>query len=281
MTGDDLFAEILMLRTADSRAIMLLEGASDCQVLDTHVEPDTAITLPGYSKTAVERAIELIDASAVPRVLAVLDLDWVGILSGPSESANVVYTDYYDLDATVFLTGDVLVRVIAATTDRERVGAYVESTGLPLKETVIRMAAKIGLGRYVSCRDQLKIPFRDFPTHAAIAQADDDVDLGRMTTIAVGRAAEPAIQQHEFLRRVRAALGTSPDLSRYCSGHDIAAALAHLVRRRLGGGSLSRKTMEQFGRAALSCETLRQTALYTNVAAWAQAANTQVWSCEL
>jgi hypothetical protein len=280
VTGDDLFAEILMLRTADPRTIVLLEGASDCQALDTHIDAAVAHTLPGYAKTTVERAIELADSGQVQRVLAIVDLDWVGVLSGPLESANVVYTDHYDLDATVFLSDDIMTRVVATTTDRDRLDAYLTRVGSSLREIVVRMAGKIGLGRFVSCRDRLEVPFRDFPTHVAITQANDDVDLAQMVTIALGRSREPMIQQTEFLGRVKKTLNETGDLSRYCSGHDIAAVLAHLVRHCLGGGALSRQTMEQFGRAALSCAALKQTALYGDVVAWAREANTRVWSCE-
>jgi hypothetical protein len=280
VTGDDLFAEILMLRTADPRTIVLLEGASDCQALDTHIDATVAHSLPGYAKTAVERAIELADSGQVQRVLAIVDLDWVGVLSAPQESANIVYTDQYDLDATVFLSGDVMTRVVATTTDRNRLDAYLTSAGSSLREIVVRMAGKIGLGRFVFCRDRLEVPFRDFPAHAAIAHTNDDVDLAQVVTVALGRSREPTIQQTEFLDRVKKALDEAGDLSRYCSGHDIAAVLSHLVRHCLGGGAMSRQTMEQFGRAALSCAALKQTALYADVAAWAHEANTRVWSCE-
>jgi hypothetical protein len=279
VTGDDLFAEILMLRTADPRTIVLVEGPSDCQALDAHVDSMAAHTLPGYSKTAVERAIRLADSADVERVLAILDLDWVGILQTPLASTNVVYTDLYDLDATVFLSGDVLTRVVASTTDRERLKAYLDSAGLTLRDAVVRIAGKVGIGRLVSCRDGLEVAFRDFPVHVALTASDDDVDIVQLVTVALGRSSASSVQQTEFVVKVKATIEATPELDRCCCGHDIAATIAHLVRSCWGGNAVSRATMEKFGRAALSCAALQQTALYSKVTDWGIATQTRVWSC--
>jgi hypothetical protein len=280
MTGDDLFAEILMLRTADPRTIILLEGPSDCQAIDAHVDDLAAHTLPGYSKVTVERAIQLADAAALDRVLAILDLDWVGLLEQPLASLNVVYTDSYDLDATIFLSADVTTRVIGATTDRELVATYVNTVGLPLRDVVVRMAGKVGVGRFVSCRDGLDVSFRDFPVHVTLTMTHDDIDMPQMVTVALGRARTPSIQRTDLLTRIREIVAATADLSRYSSGHDIAAVLAHLAKGRWGGGNVGRSTMEQFGRAALSCAALQQTALYEKVAMWATQAGTRIWNCK-
>ena len=280
ITGDDLFAEVLMLRTADPRTIVMLEGPSDCQALDTHVDNTAAHTIPGYSKAAVERAIQLADTAALQRVLAILDLDWVGLLDQPLVSANVVYTDAYDLDATIFLAADVMARVVATTTDRERVETYISLAGLPLRDTVVRIVGKVGLGRFISCRDRLEIPFRDFPVNIVLTENRNDVDMQQMVTVALGRAGNSSVHQADFLTKIRETLNTTRELSRYCSGHDIATVLAHLVKSRLGGNSISRATMEQFGKAALSCAALQQTVLYSAVATWATQAETRVWNCE-
>jgi hypothetical protein len=280
VTGDDLFAEILMLRTADPRTVVLLEGPSDCQAVDAHVDDTAAHTLPGYSKTAVEKAIQLADAASLERVLAILDLDWVGLLEQPIASVNVVYTDYYDLDATVYLSADVMTRVVGTTTDRDHLATYLDTVGLSLREIIVRLAGKVGVGRFISCRDELHISFRDFPVNAALTANHDDIDMAQMVTVALGRAHSPSVQRTEFLAKIRGRLDATTDLSRYCSGHDIATVIAHLVKNRWGGSNVSRATMEQFGKAALSCAALQQTAVYEKVAIWATRAGTRVWSCE-
>jgi hypothetical protein len=279
VTGDDLFAEILMLRTADSRTVVLVEGPSDCQALDAHVDSTAAYTLPGYSKTAVEVAIHLVDSADVERVLAILDLDWVGILENPMASANVVYTDRYDLDATIFLSGDVLTRVVASTTDRERLKAYLKSADMTLRDAIVRIAGKVGVGRLVSCRDGLEVTFRDFPVHVALSASNDDVDVVQLVTVALGRSSTSSVDQTKFVAKVKSAIDATHELDRCCCGHDIAATIAHLVRTCWGGNVVSRATMEKFGKAALSCAALQQTILYAKVADWGDAAQTRVWSC--
>jgi hypothetical protein len=279
VTGDDLFAQVLMLRTADPRTIVLLESSADCQAIDAHVDDVEAQTIPGYSKTAVEKAIQLADAAPLERVLAILDLDWVGLLDQPLSSLNIIYTDRYDLDATIFLTSDVMTRIVSATTDRDNVDSHLKSTGLSMREIVLRIAGKIGIGRFVSCRDKLEVSFRDFPVHVVLMADQDDVDVTQMVTTALGRARTSTIAQADFVARVRKMLTEVTDLSQYSSGHDIAAALAQLVKGPWRGSNVSRVVMEQFGRAALSCAALEQTMLYASVTSWARESGTRVWNC--
>lgn len=279
ITGDDLFAELLMLRTADLRTIVLLEGPTDCQALDPHIDAAYAHTLPGYSKTAVERALELSDQHAVGRVLAVLDLDWVRLLEPALTSANVVYTDEYDLETTMLLAGDVLARVVSSTTDRDRVQQWRERSSASEEDRVIRIAGVVGAGRFVSCRDGLELNFRGFPVHAALTADEADVDINQLATIAIGRSTASKADQSGFVSVVRAELAKHRSLQRFCCGHDTAATLAHFIQRVWGGGAVSAKTVEQFLRAAFGCSNLQSTRLYTAVETWAASAGTTVWSC--
>lgn len=279
ITGDDLYAELLMLRTADQRTVVLLEGPTDCQALDPHVDQSHAHTVPGYSKSAVQRALELADDHAMSRVLAVLDLDWVDELDAPLTSPNVVYTDDYDLEITMLLAGDVLARVISSTTDRDRVEAWRNRTGTTEQEQVIRLAGVVGVGRYVSWRDRLQVNFRSLPVHAVLTGDSSDVDVTQLATVAIGRSTASTADQASFVSAIRSETSSHASLRRFCCGHDAAAALAHYIQRLWGGGGVSGKTVEQFIRAAFSCSSLQGTRLYAAVTAWAASAGTVVWCC--
>lgn len=143
LSGDDIFAELMMLRTADARTFVLLEGPSDCRALDPHVESRSARTLPAYSKSALERTITLVDRRGLERTLGILDRDWVDVIYPPMESDNVVYTDDYDLDATILLSGDVFERLISSVTNRERREAHMVHHASSAEDSVVTVSARI------------------------------------------------------------------------------------------------------------------------------------------
>lgn len=212
MTGDDLFAQILMLRTADSRTVVLLEGGSDCKALDVHIDETMAVTLPGGSKSAVVAAIELVDSQSVARVLGILDRDWVGLIYDPMASPNVVYTDRYDLHATILLVDDVMPRIVTAITDRGKVQEHLGDAKMSSGDVAVRIAGVVGLGRFVACRDDLGVYFRHFPVHEAVAPSGTEIDIAQMVAIALGRSREPGIDGGTFTSSIRTLLDSQPDL---------------------------------------------------------------------
>jgi hypothetical protein len=277
LTGDDLFAEILMLRTSDARTVVLLEGSSDCSALDPHMLEETSRSLPGYSKSAVERAIELVDESSIERVLGILDRDWVGLVESPMVSPNVVYTDLYDLDATIILGGDVLDRLLSSLADRDQLAGYLQRMGTTARELFIRLAGQIGLGRFVARRDRLKVRFQRFPVHSCTDARVAVVDIATMSAVAISKSKAPACTEIELASKIRKAVEEEADLERFCSGHDLAALISHLIRKEWGGARVSRDVVEKTARAAFDRGNLRRTQLYEQVKDWAAAVDTEVW----
>lgn len=278
LTGDDLFAQILMLRTSDSRTILLVEGPADSSALDPHIDKISARTLPGHSKSVVERAIELIDKCGIERVLAILDKDWVGMLLPKSESGNVVYTDMYDLEATILLGGDVLDRLLSSLSDRDRMASHLERLGASAHQLIVRIAGVIGLGRFVSSRDRLEVRFQRFPVHSCTDANSGTVDIATMATVAIGKSKRPTCSEIELTQAVRDALGEQSDLEQFCSGHDMAALISHLIKTEWGGARVSRDVVEKAARAAFDRGNLERSRMYTQVDDWARAGSTAVWA---
>jgi hypothetical protein len=278
LTGDDLANEIGMLRAAlDARAFVLLEGPNDCRALDPHIDEASAMSFAAHGKRNAERAIELLEARGFEHVLAVLDRDWVDMLDPPLSSANVVYTDDYDLDATVMLAGTVLERLVSALSDRDRREAHLSSVGLDAEHLALQLAGPIGLLRFLSRRDGHELRCEDFPVHEAIASTRASVDIQQICVIAVARAVRPNIAASAAGVFLTAELENQTDLRAYCCGHDLAAVLSVLVRH--WGGSASRSMLEAVSRAAFGCADLATTSLFAAVRDWAQSVDVSVWSC--
>jgi len=277
LTGEDLVNWLVMLRTSDSRTYLVLEGPTDCQALDPHIAADAALSFPAHSKSVATRAIEIVDQRGLKRILAILDRDWVDMLTPAIASNNVVYTDMHDLDATIAFAGAVLDRVIVAHSNRDARVAHLQSTGRGATELVAFIACTVGVLRLVSERDRLGISCRDFPVQETLSAAHDGVDLHRLAVVAVGRSEHTIVSETDLVARIEAELPGVLEPRRICDGHDVAMTVSTLVR--YWGGTGSRTVIEQAMRSALSCAELQLTSLFDDVTAWSQRAGATVWSC--
>jgi hypothetical protein len=277
MTGEDLANEICMLRAAaDYRAFLILEGTTDCQALDPHVDEVAAATFPAFGKRNAEDAIVALDSRGIDDVLAVLDRDWVEILDSPLPSDNVVYTDYYDLDATILFSGSVVDRVLSALSDRERRESHLSGLQCDAETLVVDLAGPVGVLRLVSTREGHEIRCEGFPMQDVINAARDGVDLQRLCSIAIARSRQPRIGATSLQGDLEAQLAQETDLHTYCCGHELASALAVLVSH--WGGSASRSFVERVARAAFGAADLATTSLFVAIALWAEQRSTSVWS---
>ncbi|HEY8082690.1 MAG TPA: hypothetical protein VIE64_03900 [Solirubrobacterales bacterium] len=280
VTGDDVFAEIQMMRTVETRTVLLLESGADCGALDPHIDDTTARTIPTYSKTALVRAMTLVTERSVGRVAGLADRDFEGLLEVEEESiAGLFYTDLYDLDATIMLGGDILDRLLASFADRSKLSAYLSKFGCTSRELLIRLVSPVGIARLVSVRDRLEVRLENFPVHTCTRATEGDLDISEMCDVAISRSKQPTCGRSEFVSKVRSELAGSPDLERLCSGHDLAAEISHLIRTEWGQARVSGDLIERAARAAFDCENLKATAFYAAISQWAISLGDSVWEC--
>lgn len=270
LDANDLYAHILMLRTVDLRNILLVEGNSDCGLLDPFLDSAECHSLPANGKSTVEGAISIADAQGTEGVLAILDRDWVGMLSTPIESGNAVYTEAYDLDAEMALLDTILDRVTSNFCDRQAMKQHLDRIGSPsVRDLAVTLSAPLGILRFVSERDSLNLSLRNFPLREIMTDNYSSIDLPRLISIAVARTEHRSFDEGSLVGAVRKELSEKARaLWLYCSGHDIAACLAVLVRR-CWGGEIGADNMERAIRAAVSREDFRAAAIFKSTERWA------------
>jgi hypothetical protein len=98
-----------------------------------------------------------------------------------------------------------------------------------------------------------------------------------MSAVAISKSKEPACTETELASKIRVAIEEQTDLEDFCSGHDLAALISHLIRNEWGGARVSRDVVEKTARAAFDQGNLKQTKLYDQVQNRAAAVGTQVW----
>ena len=280
LTGDDLFAEVLLLRDQD-KIVVLVEGPDDVDALESHVSEESSFLIPGYGKSSVEHVVALADDQGLDFVLAVLDRDWIGVVDEPHSSPNIVYTDLYDLDATIVFSRDICRRVVANFCDSEKMKRHLSRSGVssPI-DLVLIPAVAVGVLRLLTRERNLPIKVRDFPIGEIMNMDGGEPSVVKMVVIGHSKCGDRnrEMDQGAVAQLVAAKMvEIGPDV-RYCSGHDLAAALAAVMRKKWGctvGGDAIIKTI----RAAFACENLVATLLYSRVEAWAVSRNVRVWTC--
>jgi hypothetical protein len=281
LTGDDLFAEILILRNVSNRTFVVLEGESDCNSLDPHIEEADCETIAGYSKSVVLRAIELVDDQYIQGVVALVDRDWIGFCDQRPESPNLFTTDFYDLDATIFFSGRIAQKFFSAHGDRDERKAYLIACGKSdISEAIARLALPVGYLRLLSCRNRYGLKLRDFPVAAAMKPDCMTLDVEAVVNIAYKRSGGlPSVSKHELVNELVKDISIIDDAKKYCSGHDLTRALAAIVSRRLHL-TMSSDAAARGMRAVFSVMELKTTQFYVDLKEWAEARNRIIWKVE-
>lgn len=277
VTGDDLYAQILMMRTSDGRSVLLVESPDDYAALSPHLDEQTVSTVPCYGGRNLDRAIELADAHATERVLAIRDRDFIGIVGATPSSPNVVLTDLYDLDATIFCrtaAGQQLTAVFGH--ERARSHSAAAGFGSPV-EAVVEAAAEVGRLRLCSETNGWALSTREFPLSEVLQSQSGRVDRWQMLTIAVARSPDAKVDASVAERALPSLDGIQAD--QVACGHDLGRALSAIISTCWGGSRVSASVILQALRAALACAELHSLELYRRVTEWEKARGARIWSC--
>lgn len=276
ITKDDVFSEIILLKAAESRVILLVEGDSDIRVLDPHVDTHSANCIQGHGKETCVGVMALVAEQKVNGVLALLDRDFDDKSSSELSSSDIFLTDAYDLDATIAFTNDCVERVAANFGSPESIRGHIASFGPSVIDVIQNICAPIGIVRHASIVGDLKLKMHGFPIHEVINEQGGGIDVQKLAILAVRRSREATCTPDFLVGAVRNAWDTSL-LRYYCCGHDIQRAIAYLVSTVWGGKSAQKDAVGRALRATFSPSDLKCTRFYVDIAGWAEGNGCKVW----
>jgi hypothetical protein len=280
LTRDDLFSYILMLRPVCRKVILVVEGDTDYAALRAHIDHAEVNVIPGYGKDVISSAMKLVNEHDVPVVIALLDRDFGELMSNYESQPNVFMTDRYDLDATIFFSGDLCDRMAFALGEGEQIKALLADLDCPdLSHAVASLAGAIGVLRMISVREGLSLGMRDFPIGEVVRDDCRSVDLESLADLALRRGPRPQpTRPSDLVKKMQMEFASSTDAYAYCSGHDLAKALAVILRKR-GGAQVRWDFIERALRGAFNCSELRSTQMFSEMALWGQRQGRRIWNC--
>ncbi|MFD5202074.1 hypothetical protein ACFWM7_18385 [Streptomyces sp. NPDC058375] len=281
LTGDDLFSYILMLQSGPTaKMYVLCEGESDCAILDPHIKESICETIPGYGKSSVLEAITIADQQNKSGVAALVDRDWEKEASSLPGSA--VVTDHYDIDATVFYTGDVCRRVVTAFCDRTLVRDFLRGGGWNSpSEVATSLAFPVGVLRKLNHEEGWGLRFSDTPFSEVALQDSTGIDLTKAVGSALSRSRKPRIAERDIAAiaaLAQHAMAGIADRRAYCCGHDLNSALAYLMSNKWSA-RINRKILERAMRATVSCADISSTEMFSGIPSALKTSPGELYTC--
>jgi hypothetical protein len=261
-------AQIRLVRHADKRAILLLEGETDARIFDRFIDHSSCDIEIGFGKKNVVGAIDLLEEEGFFGVVGVIDADFDRLLNVQYPLENLCMTDCHDLDLTIF-SSSALKRYLAEHADEELVKAAFMSDLEALRNAMVTGALMLGYCRLVSERDNLRLYFKDM-RHDQFIGVDLTTDEGVLAQTLIDRSTTRC-SADQLKRLIAIETRVDHDIYQIANGHDVSAVLGIALRKLLA----CRRTAQTWAseveaglRLAFDWEALTDTTLYRCLRDW-------------
>ena len=257
----ELFAELKMSRTGFAGSFLLVEGEDDHRFWRRRVAANACELVIGGGKLNVEGCIERVDAQSFPGALGLVDADFSGI-DGVSPSANLIYTEHHDLEATL-LQSSVFEAVLDEYGDASRIAAFEARAGHDVRTALLARGLVFGRLRWLSQRQSLSIGFADLPIARFLEPAGWRLDETDLYTVAASLCGLTAAH---LKAQVDALPGAHPWM--LCQGHDLLHILNIGLARTLGRAYPGHDRIAGMLRQAFKPHELHGCTLHRDLRGW-------------
>ncbi|MGY8634286.1 DUF4435 domain-containing protein [Bradyrhizobium sp. 14AA] len=190
-------AQIRLVRQADKRAVLVLEGETDARVFDRLIDHSACDLEIGFGRKNVIGAIDLLEDEGFVGFAGVVDADFDRLIGAKIDLENLFLTDCHDL--TIF-SSPALERYLAEYADPELLSAQYQSDFQALRNAILAASLELSLCRLVSQRDGLRLYFQDL-RHDQYIGLDLRTDVHQLATDIIDRSST----RHRSPRRVPSA----------------------------------------------------------------------------
>lgn len=271
----DQLATLRMLRAADARLFLVVEGVSDARSLERHISLDHCTLIYGYGKQSVLDAMAEIEEIDPNGCVGLVDRDFGDWVDGAAPT-NVFTTELYDRESDLLLGGNLLVDYIEAIRDETMRDNLLEaSASSSVFAIIIEIAATIGRVRWASVRDNLELNLSKFPVGRTI-KWPAVVTEASVIDLAICRGTGCELEVDDIHRACSKAVAVSDE--RLCSGHDLVSAVA-ASSRWWAKPAVGRREIRNYIVAAVRCDILRLVPWFHSLESWANERNRRIWSC--
>ena len=268
ITASSVVAEIVLLRAAALKTILIVEGGTDERLLSVFVDDTQCDTVISYGKPNALQAREMARHKNIPGLLCILDTDYLEFLGALPKDDDVIFTDEHDIEI-MLIKSSAFDRLLAEMGSQEKLQT-IRNRGADPREIIRDSGHDLGIFRLLSLRDGLNLTFHNL-RYGFIHRRSFAVNLSDMID-EVFNSSMRRCENREALTRAIAEWRAKPhDAWRVCSGHDLTAILGRALLALFGSQSAQatrRDEIESKLRMAFSGEDLRATQLFVAVLHW-------------
>lgn len=263
--------EISLLRDMYRGTVVIVEGPDDgCVFEKFKARDDQCRIVPAHGKENAINALRLLRRRGLATcVLVIVDADFWHLTGEEPEDAEVMLTEFHDLEMDIVASA-ALEDIVRELADARRVENFEALSEESLRTRLLEQAGRIGLARFVSCRDDLRLAFRSTDVEEYVDHARVEVDLDRYLE-EVLEASPDAVGMDGIKSRLAETHVSGLDWAQVARGHDYASLLAIALRTAIASHDVTianRSHVEMLLRLAYSREYFERGALARAIANW-------------
>ena len=261
-------AEIVMLRAASNRAILLVEGPSDANFFFHFVNQETCEIVIAYGKGNVIGALTLVRAKTMDGVVCVIDADFQPFVGPPASDKDVLLTDDHDLEIMLFRS-PAFEKVLTEYGSARKVRDFRKTAG-GAREIIIRSAHPLGIFRLYSLEHNVHLRFRELK-YTFVDRKTLKVDIDAMILVVHNHSMLRLIDDKPIKAFINKWLNTDHDPWQMCCGHDLIEIFAKALQSYLGSRraiEVDYANVERALRLAYSFDNFSQSNLFSAIRSW-------------
>lgn len=267
--------EAEFFNAARHTVFLLVEGASDVRLWETHVDRSRCQVRGMQGRDSVVCHLEQMRGEGKSGFVAVLDADFDRVEGTLPQDRDVVFTDLHDIECTL-VASPALDKVLTNCASREKLEAFQKERGHSVRDELLLRAVMIGRLRWLSRRNDLKFAFRKdergtgtFRTIDHAKFCDDrtwQIDPKKLVQHVINFNSRHELNAEELLAQL--SLLPDADAWQVSVGHDLVALLVVGLRRKLGSRTIAIETMQDYLTLAFERDHLVVTKMYHQLRAW-------------
>ena len=271
LNPSNLAATVRMLRSTFPGAFLLVEGECDVRLFTRFIDQTHCRAFFCYGRENLIGIIEILDRDGFAGHVGIVDKDFAEIVDENITSQNIILTDENDVEVTIFQS-DVLERFTAEYCNADKLAAFLEAKGEPLRDLLVRIASVTGTMRCLSKLNGWNLRFEDMSLKFG-QRRDIEIVLDQQIEHLRGRSPRTTMPDIDEVRTIYAKFRADfPNVRQCVRGHDLCELISKAVHDVFGRAHValhrSADAVEEVFRAAFSIENFRATDLFIKLREW-------------
>ena len=260
-------AEIVMLRAASHKAIILLEGSSDEKFFDHFLSHNTCDVVIGWGRRKAMDALAQATRRGVQGILCILDQDYDSFRDGLPDDPNIILTDEHDLEI-MLVRSSAFDRVLVEMGSAQKIDA-LRAQGVNLAEHIRESVHPLGMFRLFSLKEKVHLKFDGL----RYVYLDNKLkqDRKEMFREVHNHSRVFGYDEKKISDYLDEMEGNGHDRWLMCCGHDVCMAFGKALQSLLGSQNPIKCTgseIESRLRLAFGVEDLTSTRFYAEIKNW-------------